>query len=753
MHGKHRMISVSFKARGTLAGGAGFLPPSLCHIRHRASARTARSPPERRPAGFKLWGSAPAGALSAKVITQGPLSQLKRPHIWALLLGAFLYSWQFPHFNALSWNLREDYSRGGYRMMSVTHPALCRRVALRHSLALIGLSALGPALDLTTWTFPLVSLPINLYISYLAVRFYREADRASARNLFFCSPGRSRTAPPLHSPAPPPRSPAPPPHSPAPPCRANAPPTAHPIEYQNLGSGYPPQGSVSAPRSQRPPFRPGTAVPSDSSPSSRKSRHSKWIRFPGVYKRNESRRTGLVRTTGSFVTELREMFEHLPDSFSDFHALRRRFLLVDTYRGKETESAGKRTASGRAELMSKLLPRTQNWVDLESDYDEPSVRTASRDLLNNEIEVDRTEDWDEIRGEPRSPEPSAMSSFSNGSGSKKLPQAIIIGVKKGGTRALLEFLRVHPDIRAVGAEPHFFDRNYDNGLDWYRGSSSNTGACTRETLARRDRSEPSRVEILKGRIAVEAAGSRGSPVWRPPAPRPHPTPNNPTPPRRSKRDANSFEGLLTKDQNGQNSRLTKNNGSTCWERDGSAGSLIFALPLEPRTERLGARRDTGSLSFVRIGAFRSAERKGNRVSFNPTPHPPDAPQELAVWLPDGEGRGEERKIGGEERWRSRKEEVSAENLYYNAVPTAISSSSKETAPSLQKSIHLFLCPVTHRVTLAAYSSSPVKHNVTVSALWGLGVKRLALVSQQGFSSEGSMGQDRPAVISSYLLVF
>ncbi|KAM8887575.1 heparan sulfate glucosamine 3-O-sulfotransferase 3A1-like [Synchiropus picturatus] len=55
-----------------------------------------------------------------------------------------------------------------------------------------------------------------------------------------------------------------------------------------------------------------------------------------------------------------------------------------------------------------------------------------------------------------------------GDGSKKLPQALIIGVKKGGTRALLEFLRVHPDIRAVGAEPHFFDRNFDNGLEWYR---------------------------------------------------------------------------------------------------------------------------------------------------------------------------------------------------------------------------------------------------------------------------------------------
>ncbi|CAG5904025.1 unnamed protein product [Menidia menidia] len=105
----------------------------------------------------------------------------------ALLLGGFLYSWQFPHFNALSWNLREDYSRGGYRMMSVTHPAMCKRVALRHSLALIGLSALAPALDLTTWTFPLVSLPINLYISYLAFRFHHKGDRDSARKLFFCS--------------------------------------------------------------------------------------------------------------------------------------------------------------------------------------------------------------------------------------------------------------------------------------------------------------------------------------------------------------------------------------------------------------------------------------------------------------------------------------------------------------------------------------------------------------------------------------
>lgn len=64
--------------------------------------------------------------------------------------------------------------------------------------------------------------------------------------------------------------------------------------------------------------------------------------------------------------------------------------------------------------------------------------------------------------------PASNITVANSFGSKKFPQAIIIGVKKGGTRALLEFLRVHPDVRAVGSEPHFFDRFYDKGLEWYR---------------------------------------------------------------------------------------------------------------------------------------------------------------------------------------------------------------------------------------------------------------------------------------------
>ena len=53
---------------------------------------------------------------------------------------------------------------------------------------------------------------------------------------------------------------------------------------------------------------------------------------------------------------------------------------------------------------------------------------------------------------------------------RRLPQAIIIGVRKGGTRALLEFLNLHPQIQAEKGEMHFFDddETYKNGLDWYR---------------------------------------------------------------------------------------------------------------------------------------------------------------------------------------------------------------------------------------------------------------------------------------------
>ncbi|GFR68149.1 sulfotransferase [Elysia marginata] len=58
----------------------------------------------------------------------------------------------------------------------------------------------------------------------------------------------------------------------------------------------------------------------------------------------------------------------------------------------------------------------------------------------------------------------------NESPSKRLPQAIMIGTGKCGTRALLEYLGMHPYVVHASREVHFFDRdeNFDQGLGWYR---------------------------------------------------------------------------------------------------------------------------------------------------------------------------------------------------------------------------------------------------------------------------------------------
>lgn len=102
----------------------------------------------------------------------------------AIVLGVILYSWQFPHFNALSWNLRPDYSRAGYRMMAVTDPALCRRVALRHTGVIVATCLASSYLEVTNMWFALESLPLNIYFTYLAWQFYKKSDSNSSRKLF-----------------------------------------------------------------------------------------------------------------------------------------------------------------------------------------------------------------------------------------------------------------------------------------------------------------------------------------------------------------------------------------------------------------------------------------------------------------------------------------------------------------------------------------------------------------------------------------
>lgn len=112
----------------------------------------------------------------------------------ALILASLLYVWQFPHFMALSWNLRHEYSRAGYMMTSVLDPALCKRVAVRHAFAttLVCLAGAGcSAISLGPWAgcaLGLACLPPNVGLVYYAIKFARaplgDGSSAAARRLF-----------------------------------------------------------------------------------------------------------------------------------------------------------------------------------------------------------------------------------------------------------------------------------------------------------------------------------------------------------------------------------------------------------------------------------------------------------------------------------------------------------------------------------------------------------------------------------------
>jgi protoheme IX farnesyltransferase len=104
------------------------------------------------------------------------------------LLAGLLFCWQFPHFNALSWPIREEYKQAGYRMMCWVNPARNARVALRYSILLIpvcvGLSFYG----ITEPLFVPASLAVNFWVVYEAVKFWKfEGHKGSARGLFWAS--------------------------------------------------------------------------------------------------------------------------------------------------------------------------------------------------------------------------------------------------------------------------------------------------------------------------------------------------------------------------------------------------------------------------------------------------------------------------------------------------------------------------------------------------------------------------------------
>ena len=107
----------------------------------------------------------------------------------ALILFGILFVWQIPHFLALAWMYRDDYARGGFRMLPAvdSQGKFTARTAVVYSLVLLPLSALVFAVGLSGPVFLVGSQVIGLVFVTAAIPFVRVTDRPSARRLFLAS--------------------------------------------------------------------------------------------------------------------------------------------------------------------------------------------------------------------------------------------------------------------------------------------------------------------------------------------------------------------------------------------------------------------------------------------------------------------------------------------------------------------------------------------------------------------------------------
>jgi protoheme IX farnesyltransferase len=106
-----------------------------------------------------------------------------------LILGLILFVWQVPHFLALAWMYREDYARGGFRMLPAVDADghLTARSALLWAFLLAPLGFFTHLLGLSGTVFAIGSIVLALAFTLAAVPFVRQRTRATAKRLFLAS--------------------------------------------------------------------------------------------------------------------------------------------------------------------------------------------------------------------------------------------------------------------------------------------------------------------------------------------------------------------------------------------------------------------------------------------------------------------------------------------------------------------------------------------------------------------------------------
>ena len=108
---------------------------------------------------------------------------------WAWILFAIVFVWQFPHFMAIAWLYREDYARGGLRMLAseADGERMAARSAFMHGLVLLPVCMLPALRGDAGVVFTAGSLLLSAAYLWAAARFALRPSQGTARGLLYTS--------------------------------------------------------------------------------------------------------------------------------------------------------------------------------------------------------------------------------------------------------------------------------------------------------------------------------------------------------------------------------------------------------------------------------------------------------------------------------------------------------------------------------------------------------------------------------------
>jgi len=105
------------------------------------------------------------------------------------LLGLLLFIWQIPHFLSLAWLYRDDYRRGGYKMVSVDDPEgdSTFRLMMIYAWVLLPLGLVMSVAGMAGAIFAAGSVLLGGAWLWQGIRCYRDRSRVNTRRVFLGS--------------------------------------------------------------------------------------------------------------------------------------------------------------------------------------------------------------------------------------------------------------------------------------------------------------------------------------------------------------------------------------------------------------------------------------------------------------------------------------------------------------------------------------------------------------------------------------